>query len=165
MSAAATATATATATETAPVAMDFAGITTSLQSVASVVKDLIQKVKLMERQYAKALKAKKTKKTRKPKEGGAATAPSGFAKPTKLSNELCAFLNLAEGTELPRTEVTRQLNAYIKENGLQNPEDKRTILPDAKLKKLLAVKADDKVTYFNLQTFMKPHFTAAAKGQ
>ncbi len=136
--------------------------------MSAALKEVAQKVKLLERQY-KALKASTKKKgSRKaPKDPNAPAPsanapPSGFAKPTKLSEELCAFLGIAAGTELPRTEVTRQLNAYIKENGLQNPADKRTILPDAKLKKLLSAKDTDKVTYFNLQTFMKPHFVKAA---
>jgi chromatin remodeling complex protein RSC6 len=86
--------------------------------------------------------------------------PSGFAKPTVLSNELCGFLGLDEGSERSRTEVTRMLNHYIKEHDLQNPTDRRNILPDDKLKGLLRLSGDEKVTYFNIQSFMKPHYSS-----
>ena len=43
--------------------------------------------------------------------------PSGFAKPVKVTKELCEFMNQTEGTEIARTEVTRALVFYIKEYG------------------------------------------------
>ena len=85
-------------------------------------------------------------------------APSGFAKPALISNALCNFLGKPEGTEMARTEVTKHLTSYIKEHNLQDSENKRKIVPDAALKKLLNVKASDELTYFNLQKYMKVHF-------
>ena len=57
-----------------------------------------------------------------------------------------------------RTEVTKRISAYYKENNLQVPSDKRYIKPDEKLKKLLQC-GDDAFVMFKLQTFLKPHFT------
>ena len=71
---------------------------------------------------------------------------------------MCLFLEVENGTELPRTEVTRRVNRYVKENDLQNPENKKQILADGKLKSLLYLSDDDELTYFNLQRFMKIHF-------
>ena len=90
-------------------------------------------------------------------------APSGFAKPTLMSNELCAFLGEAPGTEMARTEVTKYLTTYIKQNNLQNQANKRIILPDDKLTALLNVTDTDEVTYFNLQKYMKVHFPKQSK--
>lgn len=84
--------------------------------------------------------------------------PSGFAKPTKLSNDLCDFLGKPYGSEMARTEVTKYLTSYIKMNNLQQIEDKRKIKPDKKLLKLLNIDINEEVTYFNLQKWMKPHF-------
>ena len=84
--------------------------------------------------------------------------PSGFAKPTYLSNDLCTFLELPSGSEIPRTEVTRRLLNYVKENNLQNPESKREILMDDKLKSLLKPQDDEVVTYFNIQRLLKIHY-------
>ena len=90
-------------------------------------------------------------------------APSGFVKPTKISSELATFLGKAKGTEMARTSVTREINAYIREHKLQDPKNGRRILADAKLRKLLKLKKDDELTYFNLQRYMSPHFAKAGK--
>ena len=87
--------------------------------------------------------------------------PSGFAKPSKLSPELCAFLGRDNGTELARTEVTKEITKYIREKNLQDPTYKRRILCDTKLGNLLQTKEGDEVTYFNLQTYLKPHYIKA----
>ena len=84
--------------------------------------------------------------------------PSGFAKPALISDDLCSFLGVESGTEMARTEVTKHLTTYIKEHNLQDQENKRKILPDSALQKLLKTTSTDEVTYFNLQKFMKIHF-------
>ena len=110
-------------------------------------------------------KLKNQKSGRKAKavaKDGEKRAPSGFAKPTLLSDELCEFLGQPKGTSLARTEVTRIINKYVKDQNLQDENDKRQINPDAKLKSILSTKGpDDKVTYFNLQSFIKHHFVKA----
>lgn len=82
--------------------------------------------------------------------------PSGFAKPSLITDELCKFLNKETGTEMARTQVTKELNNYIKQNNLQNPDKKTFINPDEKLKKLL--KTDQSFTYFELQKHMSHLF-------
>ena len=89
-------------------------------------------------------------------------APSGFAKPTLISDELCSFLGKPSGTEMARTEVTKSITAYIKEHSLQNAENKRRIMPDSALKSLLNVDDATELTYFNLQKYMKVHFPKSA---
>ena len=84
--------------------------------------------------------------------------PSGFAKPGPVSDELRKFLNLGKGELIARTEVTKAINAYCKEHKLQNESDKRKILPDTHLRKLLKMKKNDELTFFNLQTYLKVHF-------
>jgi chromatin remodeling complex protein RSC6 len=85
-------------------------------------------------------------------------SPSGFAKPTLVTKELCNFLNKDEGTKMARTEVTKLISSYIKENNLGNTIDKRNINPDNKLKQLLNVSDDETITYFNIQKYMNQHF-------
>ena len=84
--------------------------------------------------------------------------PSGFACPAKISDELCDFLGKPYGTEMARTEVTKYMTTYIKDNNLQNPSNKRQIVPDDKLLSLLNVPDSEALTYFNLQKFLKEHF-------
>ena len=90
-------------------------------------------------------------------------APSGFVKPTAISKELANFLNKPSGTEMARTEVTREINNYIRQHKLQDPKNGRHILADSKLRKLLKLKKDDELTYFNLQRYMSPHFAKAGQ--
>ncbi|PNH12578.1 hypothetical protein TSOC_000512 [Tetrabaena socialis] len=83
---------------------------------------------------------------------------SGFQKPTSISDQLADFLNISRGTQLPRNEVTRRINEYIKTNNLQDPADRRKIQPNPDLAALLGTSADTEVSYFNYQGFLKGHF-------
>ena len=137
---------------------------TKIMTVQSELKSLLLDTKNFQRQFKKEKKEmeKVVSKSRKvKKKSDKPRAPSGFAKPTKLSDELCSFLSVDNGTELARTEVTKRLISYIKNKKLQNPEAKKEILCDTPLNKLLSP-GDNTVTFFNLQTFMKHHFPLSA---
>ena len=97
-------------------------------------------------------------------EGGAAVPrrPSGFATPAILSTDLCEFLGLENDSKMARTEVTRRINQYVKDHNLYDAKDKRIIWPDDKLQKIILAESDKPVTYFNLQTHIKHHFTPVA---
>jgi chromatin remodeling complex protein RSC6 len=138
----------------------FVVVLEMLQRWATDIKNATTLVKTLQKEHQKAQKAsvKKPKKVASTSTEGKSRTPSGFAKPTKLSDELCGFLGVPAGSQLARTEVTRVLNEYIKKNNLQDASDKRTIVPDAKLSSILKLEGDDKLTYFNLQTYIKHHF-------
>jgi upstream activation factor subunit UAF30 len=110
----------------------------------------------LKRQHARELRA--ANKANKRRKTNANRAPSGFVKPTLISNELAAFLGKPEGSVLARTEVTREVNAYIRTQKLQDKDNGRKINPDAKLLKLLKLKKGEELTYFNLQKYMAAHF-------
>jgi SWIB/MDM2 domain len=84
--------------------------------------------------------------------------PTGFIKPTLISDELAMFLGEPLGTEMSRVDVSKKINKYIEKNGLQDRMNGRNINPDEKLRNLLRLKEEDELTYFNLQKYMKPHF-------
>lgn len=139
----------------------FTEFMAKLQAVSSQMSSLRTEFRGLERQVTRDLKAAaKVSQKRKRKSGN--RAPSGFVKPTLISNELAAFLGKPEGTEMARTDVTREINAYIREHKLQDKDNGRKIIPDTKLKGLLKIKKGDELTYFNLQRYMKPHFATAA---
>jgi chromatin remodeling complex protein RSC6 len=71
-------------------------------------------------------------------------------------------LGKPEGSVLARTEVTREVNAYIRAQKLQDKDNGRKINPDAKLLKLLKLKKGDELTYFNLQKYMAVHFAKSS---
>jgi chromatin remodeling complex protein RSC6 len=140
----------------------FAGSHTKLQTLVSAIAALRSELRGIERQVERELRAAR-KASEKKRRKNINRQPSGFVKPTLISNELAAFLGKSSGSEMARTEVTREINAYIRDNKLQDKDNGRRILPDAKLKKLLKLKDGDELTYFNLQRFMSPHFSTAAK--
>lgn len=84
--------------------------------------------------------------------------PSGIAKPTRISPELAKFLSVEPSALMARTEVIKLIASYIKEHKLENTENRREIVPDKALGRLLGASKSDKVTYFNLQRYMKRHF-------
>lgn len=134
-------------------------LATLRNQVTAVTTQVRVLAKRSERELKQALKASKKKRKSGNKE------PSGFTKPAKISSELAAFLGKAEGTEMARTEVTKELQKYILSHKLQDPANRRNINPDAKLRKLLGMKTSDSLTYFNLQKWMKPHFKSSASTQ
>ena len=105
---------------------------------------------------------KELKKSRRKRGGGNQKSnPSGFNKPTKISEELSTFLGVDADKLMPRTEATKMLHKYIKEHNLQKKSDGRIIVCDRKLQGLLNVPKDVELSYFNLQTYLSPHFLKA----
>lgn len=134
----------------------FEQLLSQLGTLNSQIVNIRQNIKVLEKNVKSELKCLKKENIKsKPKSN---RTPSGFAKPCKISKELCTFMNKPDGTELARTEVTRALNKYIKENKLQNISNSRIILPDDKLKSLLDLKEGDELNYFNIQKHMNKHF-------
>ena len=106
--------------------------------------------KISSRVSKNADKSSKRKKNAK-------SRPSGFEKPTLISDELAVFFGKDLGTLMARTDVSKQIHEYVVQQKLQNEKNRRIIHPDAKLKKLLNVN-NDELTYFNLQKYLKFHF-------
>ncbi len=139
----------------------FNTIYDSLSVFKTQITSMQNQLKLLEKNVKKQMKGLKKEVVKKQKKGN--RAPSGFAKPSKVTKELCEFMKKEEGTEIARTEVTRALVSYIKENKLENLENSKIILPDDKLKELLDIKDDQELTYFNIQKYMNKHFISASK--
>jgi len=135
-----------------------------LQQLASMISSLKSEYKSMEKKWQRELKAAQKQSSKRKRKSGN-RQPSGFVKPTRISDELASFLGKEKGTEMARTAVTRDINAYIRTNKLQDDKNGRKINPDAKLAALLKLKKEDELTYFNLQRFMSPHFAKSVKAE
>jgi len=125
------------------------GFKLQITTIQTQIKGLEKNVKKQLNSFKKAASKSKNKGNRK---------PSGFAKPTKVTKELCEFMNKKEGTEIARTDVTRALISYIDTNNLQNVTNKQIIYPDEKLKCLLGINENEELTYFTIQKYMNKHF-------
>lgn len=121
----------------------------TITNVQTQLKNLERQVKRNNKKLQKQIDKGKEKKPRK---------PSGFAQPTKISKELCEFMNVSEDTEIARTEVTKYVIQYIKDNQLQSKNSKNIIIPDEKLQKILENTNDDQITFFNIQRYMNKNF-------
>jgi upstream activation factor subunit UAF30 len=133
-----------------------------LHQLGNYISVLKSEYKILEKKWAREIKISQKQNNRK-KRNGKNRAPSGFVKPTKISDELASFLGKEVGTEMARTEVTRDINTYIRTNKLQDKDNGRKILHDKKLATLLNLTSADELTYFNLQKYMSPHFAKAVK--
>lgn len=116
-------------------------------------------VKVLHKDYNRVLKIKKVRKT-----GESNT--SGFKKPVKIREELAKFTGWDVNGSYSRVDVTRFICNYIKEHNLQNPEDRRLIVPDEKLCKVLNFDpktVQEPLTYFRIQQYIQWQFVKEEK--
>ena len=139
-------------------------IEAKIQQVTGIIASLKGDVKVLSKSIAREQKlASKSSKVKGQRKVSATRKPSGFVKPTLISDELAKFLGKNVGTEMARTDVSKEINQYIRSNNLQDTQNGRKIHPDAKLSTLLNIQpSDEPLTYFNLQRFMKHHFVKTA---
>ena len=96
----------------------------------------------------------------------ASSVNSGFLKPVIVSREVAEFAGWNHNDLHSRTDVTKVICNYIKENNLQNPKNRRLIVPDDKLSKLLSFESssfEDEIRYCDIQRLLKSHFTNPPK--
>lgn len=131
----------------------------ALVSLKKASEIAVNEMKSLKKQSQKLLLKQQKKKNTKTD-----NKPHGFAIPSKVSEELCIFMGKEPGSLIARTEVTKKLTEYIANNQLQNPENKRQILPDTNLMGLLGEGAKDVfLTHFTIQKFMNRHFEKVVK--
>ena len=132
-----------------------------IQQVTTILSSMKADYKLLEKSVSKELKA--ASKSKKGKKATSANRqPSGFVKPSVISDELIQFLGKEPGTMMSRVEVSKGINEYITTNSLKDKVSGRQINPDAKLATLLKIGKDEVLTYFNLQRYLKIHFVKSA---
>ena len=139
---------------------EFKNLVNTLGSLKSQITITLNRVKVLEKNVNKKIRILERKINKNKNKGS--RQPSGFALPTKISNELCEFMNEPPGVSMARTEVTQYIIQYIKTKDLQDKSNGRRIKPDNALKTLLNMKQTDDLTYFNLQKYMNQHFVKGA---
>jgi len=97
-----------------------------------------------------------SKRKKSTKDSSEKRDPSGFNAKQPVPVEFCEQPWGCEADqELPRTMLTKMVYDYVKEEILEDPEDKRRIFPDDTLKKLFHLKDSDELHFNNFQTYMK----------
>jgi chromatin remodeling complex protein RSC6 len=139
----------------------FSEFISKFQTMLASFNALKTELRSLEKITVKQLKVAEKLSSKKRRKGN--RAPSGFVKPSLISDELAKFLDKPCGTEMARTDVTREINKYIRANNLQDKSNGRKINPDKQLTQLLKIEDTVDLTYFNLQKYMGPHFPKVAK--
>jgi len=135
---------------------EFTTLREGLRDALTLVKSLTTQLNALEKRVARDRKVMQKRLSKKPRR--VSTGLNGFSKPGPVSDDLRAFLKLGKEDLIARTEVTKRITAYCQEHKLQKKDDKRIIVPDKHLNKLLNVPKGENLTYFNLQKYMKVHF-------
>ena len=151
---------TAAVIDVATLSSKLTDFSSKIQAIANLLSSMKSDYKTLEKTVARELK-QATKSSGKKRRSSANKQPSGFVKPTKISDELIKFLGKDAGTEMSRVEVSKEINAYINLHKLKDEKCGRQINPDAKLTKLLKVQKGEVLTFFNLQRYLKIHFIKA----
>merc|ERR1711892_244491 len=81
---------------------------------------------------------------------------SGLTKPLTLSKELADLIGAKKDEKLSRPEVVKRIWAYLKEEKLQDPENKQFFTPDAKMQPIFG---KEKVRAFGMAKHLKAHLT------
>jgi len=152
--------ASAAAADASTLSSKLSDFSSKIQQVTAILSTMKTDYKVLEKSVSRELKnASKSKRSKKAPNPN--RQPSGFVKPSVISDELIKFLGKETGTMMSRVEVSKEINAYITANQLKDKVSGRQINPDAKLAKLLKVGKDEVLTYFNLQKYLKVHFIKA----
>lgn len=167
-----------TATEVSSMRQRFEALIKARQDHIAELKLEIQEIRKMQRDHEHAIKdaSKKSKKRKIPREDSTPRKPSGFASPVVVSDELYSFLEsfgVKKDAPVARTEVTKHITSYIRDHNLQNPENRREIVPDEPLKKIFGEPMQNRnpedpsspkvYTYLKLQTYLSAHFPKKSK--
>jgi chromatin remodeling complex protein RSC6 len=120
----------------------------------SLLREINSDLVVLNREHHKTSRPIQKKKVMKKPDN----SRSGITQEVGVSKELESFMGIKSGDRVSRTAVTRTVTEYIKNNNLQNPSNRRQIIMDAVLSKLLNPPTDEQVTYFNLQKFLKVHY-------
>ena len=145
-----------------PMTARLSTVTELLKTLSDTSKALTNEMKVLTKEVNK-LKAEvgKKKKNKAPVDPNAPKKVTAITRPVKILPELSEFIGKPVGELVPRQEVTKLMNQYVKEHDLQNPENRREIIfvgePGEKLKKLLR-DPDQPVTFFNIHRYLSPYF-------
>jgi len=134
----------------------FSSVLSTLSQFKTQIVALSTQLKSLEKVVKKEIKQHKREVVKKQAKGN--RKPSGFAEASPISNDLCDFMGKDHGTNVARTEVTKFICSYIRQNSLTAQENKQVITPDTKLKTLLGTDEETVITYFNIQRYMNKHF-------
>lgn len=139
---------------------DFESFFKLVETELSDKKSLLKQVKQLKTDSYKLLKIRNLGEDKKSK---GENSNSGFMKPVLISEDLASFIGVHNDQPITRVLITKKICQHIKEKDLQNPNDRREILPDQALKKLFNITDADTepLTYYSIQKRIQRHIFKA----
>jgi chromatin remodeling complex protein RSC6 len=125
------------------------------KETVSILTAVVRELNALRKPVEKLAKTKPVRKT------NIDPTRNGFLRPLNLSPEMAEFMGVAPDEQRSRVAVTQRVCAYIRENNLQDPSNRRNILVDETLKKLLDFdpeKEGGPLSYYNIQARVQRHF-------
>jgi chromatin remodeling complex protein RSC6 len=119
-------------------------------------KSILRELKVLKNDLKKVMKKKGSEKKR-------GVANSGFFKEVPITDDLASFMDAKKDELKSRVDVTRFICKYVKDKNLQDQENKKIIVPDEPLRKLLKhdIKVDGALTFPSVQKLIQKHFVKA----
>lgn len=135
---------------------DFEAFYKLVESELADKKSLLKQVKQLKVDSYRLLKIRNMNDDRKNK---GENSNSGFMKPVLVSDDLAQFIGVDNKEPITRVLITKKICQHIKDKDLQNPADRREILPDPALKKLFSITDQDPepLTYYGIQKRIQRH--------
>lgn len=135
---------------------DFEALFKLVETELVEKKSLIKQIKQLKVDSYRLLKIRNLNDDRKNK---GENNNSGFMKPVLVSDDLAQFIGVDNNEPITRVLITKKICQHIKDKNLQNPSDRREILPDPALKKLFNITDQDlePLTYYGIQKRIQKH--------
>jgi len=144
--------------ETESIVKDYIVITQEIDVILKTLLDSQRSLKNLKKDLDKShLRELKNVKKKKKSDNNVKSnkEPSGFNKPALVPDEFCKQpWGCDEGQLIPRTQLTKMVYDYIKDNDLQDPADKRIIHPDDNVKSLFHLEPGQCLEFKTFQTYM-----------
>lgn len=155
-----------TKVEVDPMVQQLNSMASLLEVLNKTSKSLSMEMKSLTKDVNK-LRVSKKPKVKKVVDPDVPRKISALEKPVEITSELSEFLGLTVGEHQSRQFITQQINKYVKDHNMQNPENRRYILLDTcdegkKLNELLR-SPDQPLTFFNIQRYLKVHYVQKEK--
>ena len=127
----------------------FKNVCDDIVKLGGTAKNLIVKVKELQKSVKTAAKPKKVKKH------------TVMHDPMNVSSELLKYLKQPSGTKLTKSEAMKMVSTQIKEQKLQNEDNRRKFTPNKALAKILKMSPVKTITFVELNKYLAHHFSPA----
>lgn len=127
---------------------DYDNIKSELQTIRNELKGIMKLIR----------KIRATQEDPTGEKSRQKAANNGFNRKISITPDFASFLGIDKSEKISRSDGTRRVSAYIKENNLNDPNNGRVIIPNDRLRKLLNIDLNEELTFLNIQKYLSKHY-------